>query len=427
MQPCQFQQRAIKTISRCLLVTTLLVGVKCWAYQETNFERSVTELVTSIGYSDQVATSMISLLRQWRMPNGRSTILEWEAKLSASAQYKAKDAANRLDVCASVAKMISQTFRPGEPFDLVDVLDSKKAQCAGYSQLFWVIANALGIQTAILNVERYSDLERVPKLGHVCCLSSLSHEESALVDIAYGPMAGVSLVSKSFKLQDQYLTVGDLFQLRDESNPLMLHRVFRRLNTQGILSMLLCNKAYIAHTQQKYNDALSFYQQAMRISPLDAGELNNMATTLHSLRLNDDALDAIRHSITLRPTYAPAHHNLGNILRDMQKQQEAIAAYEKAVALDDKLWGAWMNLGVCYYSSGADKKAVAALEKAHTIQPSNVKVLLHLGAAYGFVREARKAQDALREAVRLDPTCSSTARSIQELLAKQGVKVTIED
>ncbi|MFC1633918.1 tetratricopeptide repeat protein [Planctomycetota bacterium] len=421
------RQLVITIMNRCLLVIPLLVGVNCWASQETKFERSVTQHVTSIGCSDGVATKMISLVSQWKMPNKSNTIVAWEAKLSASAQDKANVAANRLEVCVSIAKMISQTFRPGDPFDLADVLDSKQAQCVGYSQLFWVVANALDIQTTILTVERYSDLERVPKFGHVCCLSSLSPEESVMVDISYGPMAGKSLVSKPFKLQDLYRNTGDLFQLRDESNPLMLHRAFRRLDTQGIISTVLCNKAFILDSQKKYNDALSFYQKAMKISSLDAGELNNMATTLHSLRRNDEALDAIRQSITLRPTYAPAHHNLGNILRDMQKQQEAIAAYEKAVALDDKLKEAWVNLGVCYYVSGADKKAVAALEKAHTLQPTDAQVLLHLGTAYGFVGETRKAQEALRRAIRLNPACSSKARSIQAFLAKQGVKVTLKD
>lgn len=405
-----------------LIDTAIGAGAK-----DTKFEKSVTKLMTSTGYGDQVAVSLISVLSRWKMPDDTSAVVQWEAKLSASPQDTAKVAANRLDVCICLADMISQTFRPGEPFDLVDVLDSKQAQCVGYSQLFWVIANALDIQTAMLEVEQYSDLERIPKFGHVCCLASLSPEESTMVDIAYGPMAGERLASKSFKLKEQYHITGDFFQLKDESNPLMLHQAFRRLDTQGIVAMLFCNKAYIAHSQRKFEDALAFYQKAMKISSLDASEYNNMANTLHSLGRNNQALDAIKKSISLRPTYAPAYHNLGNILRDMDKEQDAIAAYEKAVSLDEKLWEAWMNLGVCYYVSGADKKAVAALERAHTIQPTDAQVLLHLGMAYGLVGEARKAQDALRKAIRLEPTCSSKARSIQTFLAKQGVKVTLED
>jgi len=389
------------------------------------FSASIKKNLSAIKYSETTAKKLVEIASQWKTPQGNSQVYEWVTQVSTASSDDANK--KKIGVCISLAKKINQTFSAGEFYDLKDVLRTKRAQCMGCAQLFWALANAIGIRTSVVEVERYSDLQNIPQVGHVCCVSQLSNEESVMVDIAYSPMAGENLVSTAFRIQDQYAIRDDHLKLKLESNPLMIHREVRWLDTKGLLASLYCNKAYEANDQKKYEEAINFYEKAKALSALDAGQYNNMGNTLHSLHLNDKALEAIRKSISLRPTFAAAHHNLGNILRDMQKQQDAIAAYEKAVALDDTLWGAWMNLGVCYYVSGADKKAVLALEKATGIQPTDSAVLLHLGTAYGFIREATKAQNALRKAISLDPSCISKARSIQAFLAKQGVKVTLED
>lgn len=410
-------------------MTCVLLCTEPLAEEDVNldarFSASVKQALTSIGYTDAIADDLLRIVSEWKTSDGRNQVGLWLRQISASSSEEADNA--KFGVCESLAYKISHDFTSGDPYDLGEVLQAKQAQCMGYSQLFWVLANALGIQTSIVEVERYSDLQRIPGVGHVCCISSLSADKFVMVDIAYGPMAGERLVSVPFKIKDHYTAEGGYLKLRTESNPLMIHREVKLLDTNGLIASLYCNRAYEANAKKNYEQAITYYEKAEAISPLDAGQYNNMAITLHSLGRNTEALDAINKSISMRPEYAPAHHNLANVLRHMNREHEAIAEYKKAVSLDEKLWEAWMNLGVCYYVSGADRKAVTCLEKAHQLQPDDVQTLLHLGVAYGLVGEAEKAESSLREAISLDPKSIDKARSIQAFLEKQGVKVKLED
>src|SRR5260221_233577 len=93
------------------------------------------------------------------------------------------------------------------------------------------------------------------------------------------------------------------------------------------------NEGISLHNLKQYEEALTAYEQAVRLDPNDADAYNGKGISLYNLRRYEEALTAYDQAIHLDPNDAVAYHNKGFALEQLGKQREAQQAHTRAKQL----------------------------------------------------------------------------------------------
>ena len=84
---------------------------------------------------------------------------------------------------------------------------------------------------------------------------------------------------------------------------------------------------------ERYDEALLYFDQALRIDPKDALALNNKANTLCSMGREYDAIKCFDAALAIDPGDAYALYNKANALKSLGRPQEAKAFEERALSI----------------------------------------------------------------------------------------------
>ena len=172
-------------------------------------------------------------------------------------------------------------------------------------------------------------------------------------------------------------------------------------------------KGIIAHTQNRYTDALSLFDRATTAVPTFAEAHFNKANSLKALDRHEDALAAYTAAINLKSDYTDARLNAGTLLQKMGRTDDAIAAFREMAHIAPADPRGHYNLGVCLtetlLASLGDKfeavadEAEAALKRAVALSPQDAKT--HFAYANMFSKRGQydKAVTATRNAIKYNP------------------------
>ncbi|CAG0879705.1 unnamed protein product [Darwinula stevensoni] len=195
------------------------------------------------------------------------------------------------------------------------------------------------------------------------------------------------------------------------------------------------NVGHAFETQGHFQDALKFFQQAVRVQPDDIGAHINVGRTYNNLKMFDESEAAYlraksllpkarpgesyqariapnhlsvflnlanliarnssrlaeadrlyRQAIAMRADYTQAYINRGDILIKMNRNhdfllalrtREAQEVYERALFYDSKNPDIYYNLGVVFLEQGKALQALAYLDKALEFEPEHGQALLN--------------------------------------------------
>ncbi len=118
---------------------------------------------------------------------------------------------------------------------------------------------------------------------------------------------------------------------------------------------------------KRYQEALSAYEQAIRLDPNDAYAYRCKGDALYDLKHYQEALAAYEQAIRLDPNFAQAYNGKGTALYDLKRYQEALAAYEQAIRLNPNYALAYNNKGRTLEALRKKKEAQQAYEKARRL------------------------------------------------------------
>lgn len=86
--------------------------------------------------------------------------------------------------------------------------------------------------------------------------------------------------------------------------------------------------------QDKYPEALDWYEKAIATDPNDADAWFNKGLTLHNLGKYQEEIKSLDRAIEIKPDYVGAWNNKGLTLEELGKYDEAIKAYDKAIEIN---------------------------------------------------------------------------------------------
>jgi Tfp pilus assembly protein PilF len=86
----------------------------------------------------------------------------------------------------------------------------------------------------------------------------------------------------------------------------------------------------ILATENRYEQAVKSFQQALAQDPQNAEALSLLGSTYAKLGKYREAEEALRKAVALKPNYAEGYYYLGVFLEEQGKKQEAQEAFRKA-------------------------------------------------------------------------------------------------
>ena len=119
--------------------------------------------------------------------------------------------------------------------------------------------------------------------------------------------------------------------------------------------------------QNKFQEAIIFYQKAINYKKDYFEAYNNLATSQKNIGLKDKAFKNYKYAIELKKNNLEANYNLANLLYDEKRFDEAREAYEKVIKIDNNFPHSYLLIGIINSVQGKFEEAknyfLKAIEK----------------------------------------------------------------
>lgn len=143
-------------------------------------------------------------------------------------------------------------------------------------------------------------------------------------------------------------------------------------------------------------EALYYFEQCIKANPMHVEALLNKAGVQDDYFGDyEDALEAINAAEKLQPDNHLVNYTKANILSDMGSYVPALVYYDKAILLKPDFHNLYNNKGLCYKRMGEYEKALECFNKALELGGED-EVLNNMGLAYHFLGKHEEAIDCFK-------------------------------
>lgn len=158
--------------------------------------------------------------------------------------------------------------------------------------------------------------------------------------------------------------------------------------------------------QEKYENALSSIDSAIRVSPQIPDFYYAKSGVLQGMGKFFDALDILNTCLKNNPEAIDAHIERGNIFDLLLEFEAAIVEYQQAAnkATDDKSKSfAYSNLGGTKMKIRSNSEAYDILKKAVELDKTNINALNNLAGCCNEIGKKQEALTYLESIIKIDP------------------------
>ncbi len=401
--------------------------------------RRIRALIRGLGYSDDVAQDFIDAIYSWEdvqdiLVSCKRRLDRAKAKCAQGGISKRQLAKIEEGIADELNYIIQKEIDFGEEFfDLSEVIKAKKAQCVGYSQLGYILGNAVGLTMGIMETpEVVYDLFSSGQI-HIFCIVNLADGKIMIMDL----VVPAGFISEPFILEEEYVKVDNYWELKkNRNNPLALHKRIRLLDYQRGLAAAVyyhrgvysdddyqaiswCDRAIeldpnceAAYSNRgafysklgQFEQAISDYTTAIRLNPKKFGAYYNRGIAFSALGHLERAILDYTAAIELNPEFAEVYFNRGNLyLLRLGKFYEAISDFSTVIVLNPKNDAAYNNRGNAYFKLGQMENAISDFSQAIEINERNAAAYFSRGFVYAHLGKDEEAQKDLLKAVELRP------------------------
>jgi tetratricopeptide (TPR) repeat protein len=453
-----FDEVPVMSVTRCPSVLVVMVALltslqasRCLgdppaaasSANATTFEavgKDIAESVLRLGYSKSNVDDLVPLVRGW----GGWKCEQWKEDLSKARAGNTAEAAR---VEEEAVKALAETIAKEIPFDagsqyfhLSKIVVAKKANGFGYSQLFYVLGDSVGLNVTVINaLESASGLPLAGEV-HVACSVSLSDGRLMIVDVAQ------HYLSKPFVFKETFREAGNYWELKQKDNPLGLPRRIQFSDESGLVGMIYDGLANEYARTNHPKEAVAYATKAVELNPRFAEAYFHRGAYHNALGQYAQAIPDCTRAIVLNPTFALAYVIRGMAYRqsgeaqkaisDLSKALElnptmaegfiargsvydvleqyakAISDYTKAIELNPKAAQAYFNRGIACVKSGQTPRAISDFTKVIDLEPKVAQGYFVRGVANASLGKVDDAKADLRRATELNPNLRTEVRKV---------------
>lgn len=156
-------------------------------------------------------------------------------------------------------------------------------------------------------------------------------------------------------------------------------------------------------TAGKYQEALTFYDQAIALKPKFAEAYGGRCYCLNKLEKFSEAMVACNDALDLKPRYPEAMWGKGNAYQQQKRLTKALALYEQAIIKKPKFTEAWVSRGRVLQLLGRSYEALWAVDRAIELERNSADAWTTKGEALWKLGRWDEAIVALDKALELQP------------------------
>ncbi len=166
--------------------------------------------------------------------------------------------------------------------------------------------------------------------------------------------------------------------------------------------------------QERYDEAITYYKQAIQVRPKYADPYKNLAITYAKIGRADDADREFREAITLAPLNSPVRNAYGHFLLDQLRSTDAQEQFA-ASAANDPNSDALGNLGDLLARDGDAEKARAAYQESIALNSFDNRSLVGLAQLDEQAGRTAAALQEYRASLDTDPNNAGALAAVQRL------------
>ena len=275
-------------------------------------------------------------------------------------------------------------------------------------------------QSYVEEIERYRDLSEAheARLRHMTAQTVADDPTKArqfIEDVRENPKASSTdkAIAKAVSLQEQgneeealkiWRGIADAFE-----------KVDRELSARAYFSV-----GYLLIQQEKPEDAIAAYDEAVRLKRDFAEAYNNRGIAKYALGRHEDAITDYNQAIRLKPDPAKAYINRGNVKYALGRHEDAITDYNQAIRLKPDLAKAYYNRDTVKAKLGRREDAITDYNQAIQLKPDYAEAYHNRGNAKDKLGRREDAITDYNQAIQLKPDYAEAYYNRGNAKAKLG-------
>lgn len=368
-------------MSKPILLTLVLLSAT-WNVAHGSTEigdvsEQIVKIVKEFEYSETVAKDFLEMVSGWKDPRGRNLLDSSKKRLKqVKEKYQRGDMSEKelvdveLDVIGNLVRRIKQQFSyESGASNLNTLIKNSKANCLGFTQLFFILGNAIGLSVGAVDVKDVGERPHfwfikwekggpkyIPSVtnmrpstfaGHVVGLVYLADGKEVMVDLASNRE-----LRGPFEFEEVYKKVGIYWEKSESDEDSLFYPRIRKLSHKGLIGDIKMSRATQYLESKEYEKMILILSEASSLNPEDNLVYFNRAQTYAGLDKFTEAEADYRRALDLDPKFPLAYQELGKLHMRTGKYQEAYAAFKQALACDDDLAESYLNIAEIQFASG---------------------------------------------------------------------------
>ncbi len=196
----------------------------------------------------------------------------------------------------------------------------------------------------------------------------------------------------------------------------------RRLEKYPADFLARYNLAALLQLRGKLDEAISCYQDALKIEPSNPTARNSLAA---ALLMNDrlpDAIQQLRETLRLDPAYLNARYNLAKALAASGDLEGAAAEYSAFLKAKPDDAGAQAGLASVYFIQRKYGEALPHFQKAARLNPNDADVQANLGTVLAITGDLPAAIQAFERALQINPSHEAARANLERARAALAMR-----
>jgi len=155
--------------------------------------------------------------------------------------------------------------------------------------------------------------------------------------------------------------------------------------------------------ENRFDDAIACYQQAVSLQPFYAEAYNNMGLAFQEKGDFDASIYWFQKAIDSNPKLFHAYFNMGVSFKNRHNVDDAVFSFQQALLLKPDLAEAYNRLGTIFREQGQLDKAIFCFQREIEMDPANAQAYNNLGSAFHDTGKVTEAIECFQQSLRLRP------------------------
>jgi Tfp pilus assembly protein PilF len=183
----------------------------------------------------------------------------------------------------------------------------------------------------------------------------------------------------------------------------------------ALVALALTTRVQLVH----WRNSLALFEHTRDVTENNYVAYTNIGIVFNKQQRWDEAIESFSQAVRIRPQHASAHSELGVALAKTGKTREAIEHFGRAIDIYPTAV-TYTNLGLAHLREGRPDQSVEKFRSALRLNPGYFDAHLNLAIALSRLGKLQEARGHFLEAIRIDPSHAGVRSGLGTLLAQQG-------